>query len=115
MAILLVCYITQMIADPSKISIVTRAIKQFVNETAAELRRSGADVLTEPLLPLDETALKIAENVDKVGNSFEEGTKIVIQQYFDIVNNNNNNIFYGTVWYEQLRSYGIVASRMSGS
>lgn len=70
----------RMIADPQKVSAVTSFIKQFINETADEMSRSG-----EPILPVQtkaqvkETVLKISQNVDLVGNTFEQSKKILMQ------------------------------------
>jgi hypothetical protein len=64
----------KLVADPKKVSLITKFINQFIREFAEEFSRTGA----EPILPIQQTAMKIVENVDKVGQSVEEGKIILL-------------------------------------
>ena len=66
--------LVKLIANPEKISFVTKMINQFIHNTTLEFNKSyvGKSYIVETL-PIHETAMKIVENVDKVGLSFEEG------------------------------------------
>jgi hypothetical protein len=67
--------LVKLIANPQKITVITRMINQFIHETAMEFNKSyvGKNYYMVETLPIHETAMKIVENVDKVGLSFEEG------------------------------------------
>lgn len=84
----------RMVADPQKVSAITTFIKQFINETADEMSRSG-----DPILPVQtkeqvkETVLKISQNVDLVGSTFEQSKymyneKLYINWYIYLLYNN---------------------------
>ena len=68
--------LSSMIADPKQVKLITKYINGFVQEMAGELTKSTTtNIYTEPILPIQETALRIVENVDKVGEVFEEAIR----------------------------------------